>query len=462
MIIYQDFIAERNRPQAILEAIQRHMSDGVTRTATLADAYDRQRNTTIYQAAALMDTVNGAPRRYQEKRLASNFFNRLNTQRCAYLLGNGVSFANKTPVLNEAGIEVQIDTTKERLGPKFDADLYSWGYHALIHGVCFGFWNLDRLRVLPVTEFAPLWDAETGALMAGIHYWRLTEKSPAVVELFEPDGYTIYKSPKGATGWQLQEAQAKRAYITTTVSTQARGVVAEQGSNYPGLPVIPMWGSRLRQSTLIGMRDNIDAYDMINSGFANDLEECAQIYWLIQNCGGMTEKDMADFLRDIREKHIANIDTKSFTGDATAAMKPYVQDVPYQGRSAFLQQIRQQIYEDFGALDVHAIAASSTNDHIDAAYQPMDEEADQFEYQVIEAVQGVLRLLGIEDTPVFRRNRVSNLKEQIEAVMLEANYLDTESVLDLLPNVTVDMKAAILKRLDDENAGRAGMGGGDI
>ena len=35
----------------------------------------------------------------------------------------------------------------------------------LIHGVSFLFWNVDRLHVFPLTEFAPLWDESTGALL---------------------------------------------------------------------------------------------------------------------------------------------------------------------------------------------------------------------------------------------------------------------------------------------------------
>ena len=40
----------------------------------------------------------------------------------------------------------------------------------------------------------------------------------------------------------------------------------------------------------------------------------------------------------------------------------------------------------------------------------------------------------------------ANVGASFEAVMLEAEVLDEEAVLDLLPNVTVDMKRAILER----------------
>ena len=117
--------------------------------------------------------------------------------------------------------------------------------------------------------------------------------------------------------------------------------------------------------------------------------------------------------------------------------------------------MRSGIYEDFGALDVHEVHADSTNDHLEAAYQPMDENADDFEYQCIEFVQQILVVAGFEeDTPIFKRNRISNTKEQVDMVLAEAEYLDEETVLNKLPNITPDEVKEILARKDKEDQER--------
>ena len=95
---------------------------------------------------------------------------------------------------------------------------------------------------------------------------------------------------------------------------------------------------------------------------------------------------------------------------------------------------------------MHTIAAGATNDHIDAAYQPMDEEADDFEYQVIKAIRGILAILGIDDVPVFQRNRISNRMEQTQMVMMAANYLDDETIIRKLPFITPDEVDGILAK----------------
>jgi len=116
--------------------------------------------------------------------------------------------------------------------------------------------------------------------------------------------------------------------------------------------------------------------------------------------------------------------------------------------------LKSLIYESFGALDVHTIAAGATNDHIDAAYQPMDEEADDFEFEVIQFVRQILKLIGVDDMPVFKRNRISNQMEQVQMVVMEAQWLDDETILSKLPNVTVDEVKSILEKKSLEEGAR--------
>jgi len=448
MLTWQDFIEETDKLGFISKAINQHTNSEQYKIAKMADEYDHQKNTTIYNYVRTIYTATGSEVvdfTAANNRIASNFFHRLNTQRCTYSLGNGVSFTDNKIKKVVDGVEQTIDTTGEMLGDEFDTDLKDAGYYALIHGVSFGFWNLNKLYVFPLTEFVPLWDEDTGALRAGIRFWQLDKDKPMTAVLYEEDGYTKYRGGRHSGNLNFAQVDEKHAYKTNYVYTEADGYEAIGSENYGTLPIVPLWGSKLHQSTLVGMQRSIDSYDLIRSGFANDLTDCAQIYWLLSNCGGMTEAELARFRDRLKIEHIAVVDTDN------SAATAYTQDVPYQARQTYLDGIRAGIYEDFGGLDVHTISAGSTNDHIDAAYQPLDENADDFEYQVIKFVQQILSLMGIKDTPVFKRNRISNQKEQVEMVMQESAYLDNETVLQKLPNITVDEIPGILMRkgLDD-------------
>lgn len=448
-LTFQDMERARgNLAGFVLSAVRRHIGTEAYRVARRADLYDHQLNPTINELRRLMWAANGAKvddPQASNSRLASNFFHRLNTQRCQYSLGNGVTFA------------VDNEGTKKALGRNFDRDLQGIAYDALIHGVCFGFWNLDRLYRFPLTEFVPLWDEETGALRAGARFWRIAPNRPLQVVLYEEDGFTRYVADRNQLerDARLTVVREKQPYITRTAYVPADGVTEViAADNYGSLPIVPMWGSKLRQSTLVGMERSIDSYDLVRSGFANDMADCAEVYWIVENRGGMDQKDLARFLDRLKFHHIAEANT-----DDGGRVAPYTNEVPYQARQAFLDSIRKGIYEDFGGLDVHAVEAGATNDHIEAAYQPLDENASDFEYQVSDFIGQVLRLAGIDDVPTFQRNRISNQGETVQMVVQEAQWLDHETILRKLPNIGPDEVAGIMQRVEDEANGNYSLTG---
>lgn len=452
LLTFQDFEKATDKKQFISTAIGQHLSSEKYKTAKSADAYDHQLNETVYDYVRLIFDILGTPIEdftASNNKIASNFFHRLNTQRCTYLLGNGVSFSDNTDeVFDEDGNRTTIDHTKEALGKKFDNDLKSLVYYGLIHGASYGYWTENeqkgnRLHVFKLTEFIEFLDEETGVLKAGLRFWQIDSTKPMFAVLYERDGYTTFKSDSGYANFV--EVHPKRGYKVIIQTNDFDGDVIIGEENYSDIPIIPFYGSKLKQSTLVGMRPGIDSFDLIRSGFANDLSDCAQVYWLLENCGGMTDAELERFRDRLKFNHIAVADTDN------SKVTPYTQEIPYQARKEYLDHIRAGIYEDFGGLDVHTIAAGATNDHIDAAYQPMDEEADDLEYQVTEFIDALLSLIGIEDSPVFKRNRISNEKEQTEMILSAAEYLDNETILSKLPFITVDEIYKILANKDQQD-----------
>lgn len=436
MITYQDYEKESDKAAYIAKIIREHERDELTRTARLADEYDAQRNVFIKTFVQTMFSASGQRMENfvaSNNKRACNLFRRMNVQRCTYSLGNGVTFTQ--------------DGVKDRLGDDFDTKLKQAAYKALIHGVCFVFMNVDHIHVFPVTEFAPLYDESTGVLRAGVRYWRLEASKPCTAVLYEEDGYTVFVAEKGNVYKEKEEKRGYKQTMAKAPADAAEEIVGEE--NYDGaLPIVPLWGSELKQSTLVGMKDGIDNYDLISNGWCNDLSDCAQVYWILENYGGMSEADKARFRADLLYQHIATADTSD-----GGKIVPYTQEIPYAAREAYLNMLRSDMYADFGALNVADFSsAAKTATEINAAYQPLDENADDFEYQIIICVQALLALIGIEDTPQFKRNRIANQMEQVQMIMLEAEHLDEETVLELLPNITPEMIPEILAKKGAEAA----------
>jgi SPP1 family phage portal protein len=459
MITYQDFIEATDRIGFITSAIGKHRTSDEYKIAVAAEEYDRQRNVTINNVVKKI--YNGAGMAINDptasnNRIASNFFHRLLTQRVTYSLGNGVTFTqNKRNDADAEGNAVTIDATREKLGDDFDTDMFHIAYEGEKAGKSYALLNYDSrdgytLHLFKLTEFVPLLDEYDGTLRAGIRFWSLDwNNKPVTAVLYEEDGYTVYRTREKSKGLDLIEYEPKKKYKVIVNSTEAEGDEIIGDENYAaGLPIIPFYGKG-KQSALVGMQAAIDSYDMIQSGLANDLTDCAQVYWMIGNALGMDDNDIAQFRERLIYQHIGIADLENST------VTPYTQEIPYNARDAYLTRIEKSIYRDFGAFKVEDVAAGAvTATQIQAAYQAMDEEADDFEYRCIEFIRRLLALIGIEDVPTFKRNRISNQLEQVQMVMQEAQYLDDETVLNLFPNVTPDMIPQILARKDAQDAAR--------
>ena len=457
MKTYQDWIEAKKKGETldfIRAAIDEHRSSKEYKTAVDADEYEAERNVTIREFMKTMYTATGqkvVDFTATNSKMASNFFHKLTTQRCAYSLGNGVSFPTAEKKVVD-GQTVTVDAVKERLGKTFDTTLFLAAHAALIHGCSFLMWNLDRADFFKLTEFVPLYDEENGRLKAGFRFWSLDwGERPVTVVVYEPEGYTKYRTKPGSRGLDLVEVEPLRGYVANFEHTEADGDVLTGYTNYSDIPIVPLWGNKHHQSDLVGMRGKIDVYDLVNSGFADTVQDCAEIYWIIGNAMGMNDAELAKFRDRLKLQHIAVADTDN------SPVTPHTQEIPVTANETLLNRTRSQIYEDYGALDVHTVAAGATNDHIDAAYQSMDDEADDFEFQIIQAVQGILRLLDIDDTPIFHRNKVSNLKEQTETVMLAADKLDEETLLKKLPFLTPDEVMEVMARKQEEMAATVAM-----
>lgn len=430
---FQDFEKASDKIKFALELIDYHKTTEAYTTATIADLYDRQKNVTVNNFAKIVYSTSGIPKTdftASNNKIASNFFARLNTQRNQYSLGNGVTFTK--------------EGTKEKLGLDFDNVINQAGYNALIHGVTFLYFNNGKCHNFKLTEFAPLYDEETGVLRAGVRFWQLDSEKPLMFAIYEEDGFSKYRFYKG----EVSLISEKRTYKIKRVK-MGDVLLDVAGENYGGLlPIVCLYGSRLKQSTLVGMQQAIDSFDLICSGFANDLQDCAQIYWIISHNDGMDDRDLARFRDKLFLNHIA------LATDAETEVKPYTQDIPHEARVTYLEKIKERIYEDFGALNVSSISSGArTATEIRASYQPLDENADDFEYQLIEAIQGLLKLVGVEDTPQFKRNRIANQTEEIDNIIKESEFLDSETILRKLPNITVDEIESIIskKQFEDEN-----------
>ncbi len=382
--------------------------------------YYKNENPTITKYQKLLYTISGkaVPDNYSaDFRLASNVYFRFITQTVQYLLGNGADFDKSD--------------TKERLGGKsFDSALQNALTKSLNGGAAYGFMNLNHLEVFGAEEFIPLYDEETGRLEAGNRFWQLESSRPLRVNLYESSGYTEFIQRGMGV---LEVLIPKRAYKVSVISNdvgQSR-VIGE--SNYGVLPIFALYSPR-KQSSIVGLKRLIDCHDLIESGFANDIDDASMIYWTISNAGGMDDIDLAKFVEHMKKVKAAVVE------DDGAKAESHTVDVPYQSREAILSRLEGEMYRDFMVLNPDMISGrSSTATAIKAAYEPMNLYSNMIEYSVNEFIDKILKLLDIDDSPKFKRISIANELENararqinVETILQLRGVFDNETVVDLL------------------------------
>lgn len=431
----------------IQTAIRDYRASDLYQTAVIAQKYYDGENPTIMQYQKIIYDVMGLAHKDEwsaNHKIASQFFGFAVDQENGYLLGNGVSFG-------------QNNDTKSKLADEdgkysFDAQIQQAGEYALIGGVAYGFWNLDHVEVFSPLEFVPLFDEENGALSAGIRFWQVEVNKPLRATLYELDGYTEYIENTDKEK-EMQVLVEKRPYILNIKETAADGATIYDGENYPTFPIVPLKNNRAMKSELCGKRNTIDALDLALSNMVNNVDEGNLIYWVIKNAPGMDDLDIQKFTERIKTLKVVQ------TEDGVD-VDAHTLEAPVSSNQQAIDALYKQLYTDFQCFDSTAVTAGNqTATAIKASYVPLDLKTDKFERQVTKFIKGIMALAGVEGDPTYTRNQIINKQEEIQSIVLAAQYLDddyiTSKILTILGDI--DQFEDIQHRKQNNETNRFGL-----
>ena len=429
--------------QFVRNVIEDHKDSDLYKDGDISDRYARQENVEAINREKLYRNIAGRLVKNNWTpchRMRSKLFGILATQENSFLLGNGLT--------------LQKQKNKEKLGKDFDTKLLQAGYAALTQTVSYLFWNLDHIEVFKNLEFAPLMDETTSSLRAGVRWWQIAASKPLRATLYEENGYTEYVwnlDKDGQVNPNGEILQEKRGYqITYKVQPNEEVQITNQ-QNYPAFPIVPLWSNTQHINQFMGIKPTIDAIDELTNALNDDLTE-TQLYWLIQGADGMDKSDLAQLLNDIREQKIIN-------PAEGQNVQPYTVNIPVAERQAEISRLKGQVYEDFQGLNIDKIKSGNVvTAQIEAAYDPLNHKADDYEMCVIECLNNLFKLIpGLEDEhPTFSRSLLINQSESVQMVLQAASVLPKEYVVDKILTILGDGDKAqeIIKTLREEEAER--------
>jgi hypothetical protein len=451
--VYEDLIDvgdnEQDKAEFCRVAVNEFKASQQYREAADAEMYYSKHNATIERYVKKITTATGreVPDLYSANyKIKTLIFPRLVTQQTQYILGNGVKLTNMK--------------NKEKLGKNFDFQLQMLEIKAIVGGTGFGFWNLDHLEVFSFADtptqpgFCPLYSEGTAELMGGIRFWsrQVGNKMLYRYTLYETDGYTEYRK-SGEKDTEL--LKDKQPYKKVTTTTAIGGVESVAGENYGTLPIIPLYANTQHQSELVGIKEAIDAYDFIKSGFANEIDDSSGFYWLLKNAGGMDDVDITKFIQRVKRTHAVVSDSDD-DGDATAQTL----NISTDAREKMLDRLEKDIYKDFQVLDLDSLTgAQKTAQELQTAYQPMDNKCAFNEYFLLEFMDKILNLAGLPNEEAsFTWNKVVNQPEQTDMILNAASYLSDECVISHLPFLTPEEIAEEIEKRAAEQVDKFGIG----
>ena len=199
-----------------------------------------------------------------------------------------------------------------------------------------------HLNCFSADRAMPFYDNETGKLKALIRWWEVPAQRKDIPyiywEVYTEDGVTTYCNRP-----TIHETKPLTPYkYKRTKSIVSDEIIAEKTP----LPIVEFLNNEYRTSDLTAnIRSKIDIIDIVQSGFANNIEDFSDAFWSIKDNIGGNEGYYQDLVSEITR-------TKVIVADG-AEMKQF--QIPTEARSRFVEIIKDDLIRDGGVVDTKAL-----------------------------------------------------------------------------------------------------------
>lgn len=336
----------------------------------LGEAYYRKNNTFITGRTKEMydGAGNLVPDPYKANhKLASGFMSIIVDQKVQYSLNDKMTS------------ETDIDAI---LGTQWKNDLQKAGETASKKGfACWQMW-LDgskvRYKKIAPEQIIPCYDADNNLeIVIRTYATSVKGKITYMAEVY--DAETVTKFTK-ETDEDWKCAELATPPITSTVS-YGEHVDGEDKTGWGVVPFVIFSNNEYRDTDLHGMKSFIDAYDVVNSDFVNNLEDFQDSWWIIKNFDG---QNLAEFLENLKKSKAMKVGDE---GD----VKRETEEVPHESRMVCLESIRGDIYEFSFSVDTSSVEGNVTNVRIISMYSKLDLKANKFEMEATSFIDNVIK-----------------------------------------------------------------------
>lgn len=216
------------------------------------------------------------------------------------------------------------------------------------------------------------------------------------------------------------------------------------------VPFIEFCNNMQKESDLSRYKKQIDLYDKVMSGYANDIEDIQQIIYILENYGG-EDSEFVQKLKRFKTIQLANNEIEGKGNLRTLQI-----DIPVEARKVLLEELKKQIYEFGQGLqqDVESVGNAS-GVALKFFYRKLELKSGNMETEFKESlgklVRAILRHLNIPCVKIqqtYVRNMISNDLENAQIAQQSIGIIPMKNILQNHPWVD-DLEEA-LKNIEKE------------
>lgn len=274
---------------------------------------------------------------------------------------------------------------------------------------------------MPMEEIFPIaGDSLSGELSYVIRIYEvMEEKNSAVkkIEIWDKDCGRFF-------------IQGRRGQLTPDCRFGENSNVLFHG--FCGIPFVPFYNNRSKTGDLVMVKELIDQYDLVMSGFANDLADIQEVIFVLRNYGG---EDLNTFLSELKRYKAIKVEGDSVGDGGVETMKI---EIPVDARVKFLEILKKQIFISGQGVNPDPEAfGNSSGVALKYLYSLLEIKAGLLETEFRAGFQQFLSLLlpcigmdkNTEITQIFTRNAIENDAENAEIAVKSQDCISKKTLL---------------------------------
>lgn len=415
----------------------------------VAERYYKKQND-ILKYGVRISGESGSPLHNADNRIPSNFYNILVNQKASYLFTSPPIFDIGSKEGNEKITKILGDDFSKvckNLCINASNSIIGWLHYWIDEEGEFQYAVIDSKQVIPVWTKGDLQKELSGVMR--------------VYDWIDEDGNVldVYEYWDNSRCWAF--AKKNRGSIHTLAEYPIFSYVPQEVSDSPDqentiihkfreVPFIPFFNNAEGGNDLKDIKELVDAYDKVYSGYLNDLEDIQEVIFVLSGYEG---EDLKEFLHNLKKYKSIKLDEN---GDGKGGLETITIDIPVEAREKMLAITRKSIFEQGMGIDPDPQNfGNSSGVALSYLYSLLELKAGLMETEFRSGfnrlIRAICRYLGIEPGSIIQtwtRTSVRNDSELAAIAQQSVGIISRHTILGHHP--WVDDADKELEQLEKE------------